>query len=154
MIYQTDRRLSKYLNKYGCLFTALAYARPYLGGREWGAIALQGAWDEAVAKGILSGDLNKDGDLDDPGEIEIIDYSSLLRLLKVPLLWIPGHHNPDTSIEKGIYVIGAFFNPRTKFTHFAVVDSKKKVIFDPIEGGSITCKEGYLKSLRLFSIEV
>lgn len=153
MIYQTDRRLSKYLQKYGCLFTSLAYARPYLGGKDWGAGELQGVWDEAVAKGVLSGDLNKDGDLDDAGELEIQNYPILLRMLKVPLIWIPGHHPPETPIEKGVYAVGAFFNPRTKFTHFAVIDREKKVLFDPIAGGSVTCREGYLKSLRLFSIE-
>lgn len=153
MIYQTNRKLSKYFNRYGCLFTSIAYARPFLGGKDWTAQELQEKWNKALKEGILSGDLNNDGDFDDAKELEIQDYPRLLKLLEVPLEWIPGHHNPAMALVGPLFAVGAFFNPRTKFTHFAVVDHTKKVIFDPIEGGSVTCREGYLKSLRLFSVK-
>jgi len=150
MIYQTDRRLGRYLNKYGCLFTSIAFARPYFGGRDWTAEELREKWDTAIIKRFISGDLNLDGDMDDPGELEIQDHNAVCNLLNVPMSYIPGHHVPAAPIEPNMFAIGAFFNPRTKFTHFAVINRDKQVIFDPIQGGSVTCREGYLKNMRLY----
>ena len=152
MIYQTDPLMGKYYNKYGCLFTSIAYARELLRGHVWTASDLRSKWDESIAKGAITGDLNGDGDMDDPGELVINDHDAVCRILFVDLAYIPGHHNPDTAIDDKTYAVGAFFNPRTNFTHFAAVGRDKKVIFDPIKGGSVTCREGYLKSLRLYSI--
>jgi len=153
MIYQTDAPMGKYFNKYGCLFSSIAFARPFLGGPDWTHADLRDKWDTAIIKGILSGDLNLDGDMDDAGELEIQDHDAVCVLLECPLSYIPGHHNPATPITADLYAVGAFFNPRTKFTHFAVVDKNLKVVYDPIKGGSVTCREGYVKSLRLYSIK-
>jgi hypothetical protein len=153
MIYQTDKRLGRYMNKYACLFTSIAFARPYLGGAEWGAEELREKWDTAIVRGYLSGDLNLDGDMDDPGELEIQNHDAVCDLLGAPMFNIPGHHNPAVIIEPDMYAIGRFFNPRTEFKHFAVINREKKVIFDPIFGGSVTCREGYLLDMRLYSIK-
>lgn len=151
MVYQTDFKLNSPLMKYGCLFLSIAFAREYLRKEPWEAKVLLDAWDQALEKGIISGDINLDGDLDDSGEAEIQDYPGILALLKVPLRW-GRFGQPNEVISTGTYVIGAFYNPTTKFKHFAVVDHNKKVIYDPIRGGSITCRDGYLESLRLFTI--
>ena len=152
MIYQTDPRLGRYYNKYGCLFTSIAYAREYLGGPDWTPNELRAKWEYCIARGFISGDMNKDGDMDDDDELVIQDHNNVCSILGVPLSYIPGHHNPNVVIEKDMYAIGAFRNPRTNFVHFAVIDRNKKVIFDPIEGGSRTVREGYLKSMRLYSV--
>lgn len=152
MIYQTDPKLGRYMNKYGCLFTSIAFARPYLNGKDWSASELREAWDTSILKGWISGDLNLDGDMDDKGELEIQNYPEVCKVLGNKVSWIPGHHHPETKLDDSMFIIGAFFNPRTSFTHFAVIDTHLKVVFDPIYGGSVTCREGHIKSLRLFSI--
>lgn len=152
MIYQTDPSLGKWINKYGCLFTSIAYAREYLRGHKWTAKEIYDAWMKCIEIDAISGDLNADNDMDDPGEAIINDHQKVCDVLWTDLTYIPGHHNINTPITASLYAIGEFYNPRTRFTHFAVVDKDKKVLFDPIKGGSITCREGYLKSLRLYSI--
>lgn len=152
MIFQSNPLLGKYMNKYACLFTCIAFARPYLGGEDWTPEGLRDAWDTAIANRFISGDLNLDGDMDDPGELEIQNHDGVCKTLGVSICYIPGHHNPSTQILNDMYAIGNFYNPRTGFNHFAVINRWKNVVFDPIQGGSITCKEGYLKDIRLYSI--
>ncbi len=156
MIYQTDKRLPAALQKYGCAFVSLASYRESEMGKPWTVEALGAAWEGAIASGLITGDLNGDKDFDDPGEATIQDWGGLAQYLGLRLQYL-GKFHPGAREAVGAFVVSAWYNPKTVFTHFAVGDSRP-VIFDPIEGGSITCRDGYLKpggpdsvgSLRVF----
>lgn len=146
MIYQTDIRLPKPLQKYGCAFTSLAYFREAYLCKPWSADELAAAWNGAIAGGLISGDLNGDGDFDDAGEAMIQNWQSLANYLRLPLQYVGkfGHDFPETPRKH--FSICAWKNDRTNFTHF-VVGSTKPVEFDPIYGGSVTVREGYPRPL-------
>lgn len=150
MIYQTDKRLDDNLEHIGCAFDCVAYAREKYTTKRWTAEEFQAAWNGAIAAKIISGDSSGDGDLFDPGEGMIQDWGQLARFLGAPLQFIKrvdGPYIPDDNE----FVITAWYNPRTKFTHF-VVGMTKPVEWDPIEGGSVTVREGYPVSHRVFKV--
>jgi hypothetical protein len=138
------------MNKYACLFMDIAYAREYYHGYRWSKEELKRIWMEAKTKGVLSGDLNGDGDMDDKGELEIQSHNAVASLLGSPLTYIPGHHPPTTRILNR-YAIGCFFNPRTQFRHFGVIIPDHRVIYDSM-GSSVTIREGVLESIRLYEV--
>jgi len=148
MIYQTDRHLDSNMNHIACAFDSLAYFRERYQNRPWTAYQLQAAWDGALRTGIISPDANHDGDLLDQGEGDITNWQTLADYLgcKVKFLGI----YPPNSLEKlGNFVIARWFNPRTNFRHFVVGDLRP-VEWDPIQGGSVTVREGVVDSLRIF----
>jgi len=154
VIHQNDPRIQKLcpeLWHYGCAFLSLAYYREKYENNPWHVNELVDAWNQARALGVISGDLNGDGDTDDGGECEIQNWTNLCNILGVHLRNIPGHFAPHDPITKGYYSICAWYNPNTKFTHF-VVGIRKPVEFDPIAGGSRTVREGYpdQRGLRVF----
>lgn len=154
MIYQNDPRIvteRPYLAKYGCAFISLAYFRDRFLGQPWKLEALISAWDRALKAGVISGDLNLDGDLDDGGECEILDWTQLCKILGLPLINVTGHFDPFDPMIKPFFSVCAWFNPKTQFTHF-VVGTSRPVEFDPIAGGSRTVREGAPKNngLRIF----
>ena len=76
---------------------------------------------------------------------ELVDY------LGLSLTYIDGHFDPGTSIPTNCYVIEEWYNPNTKFFHFMLGDGLGNIEYDPIEGGSLTHKEGHLYSLRFYN---
>jgi hypothetical protein len=156
MVYQTDPYIRKNcleLYKYGCAVLSTAYYGEKYQKIIWTPQKLIDVWLAARAVRIITGDLNMDGDTDDIGECEIVDWKGLCGLLKLNLEPIPGHFSPKVANQADYYSICAWFNPNTKFTHF-VVGTEKPVEFDPIMGGSKTVKEGAPKQdgLRIFHI--
>ena len=145
MIYQTDRRLPEALQKYGGAFTSLAWYREKFHGRPWTAEGLAAAWAGAIAAGIISGDLNHDGDLSDPGEASILDWGALAHFLECRLQYL-GKFEHGAKEAVGAFCVVAWTNPANGFTHF-VVGSSRPVTFDPIFPGSITVRDGHLNPL-------
>ena len=148
MIKQTDPRLSVDMNHIACAFDSLAYFRERYQGKPWTAEELLAAWNGAISAKIISGDLNGDGSLLGSGEGEIQDWQMLADYLGVKVQYL-GKFAPNADERLGNFVIAGWFNPRTNFTHFVVGDLKP-VEWDPIQGGSVTVREGYVKSLRIF----
>ena len=69
-IKQSDTGLLPEIREWGCLFLCFANASPLIFEGSKGREALNKIWKEAVKKGYITGDLNKDGDCDDDGESE------------------------------------------------------------------------------------
>lgn len=147
MIYQTDKGLDPVIQKYGCLFMSLAWASDI----KYTAMELNKIWYACIAKGHISGDLNRDGDMDDNGEAEILSHDGVARELGSCLAYTNAHNSPTVNIPAGYYAIGAYYNPRTRFTHFVVINRDKEVVYDPIPH-SVTVREGYLKSIRIYKV--
>jgi len=147
---QTDLQLIGYISKYGCFFMCMVYWLSLKKGHDVEYDFLNVVWQNAILKGIISGDVNKDGDMDDGNELLILDKDKLLRLAGVDMRYIGSFAPKAVTKQDGVYLIGEMYNERTKFTHFVGLDDNFKVEYDPIEN-SITAREGVLKSVRVFS---
>lgn len=164
MFFQTDPFFGYYMNKNACLFMVIAYARELYTDFRWPREDLKRLWIEAIGDGtgigesIITGDLNGDGDMDDKGELIVQSHNKLATLLQSPIRMLPPpgkEHFPATHpILKQQYAAGCFYNPNNKFYHFCAIDYKKRIIYDPIEGGSITARVGYLDTIRLYEVLV
>jgi hypothetical protein len=148
---QTDLQLIGYIAKYGCFFMCMTYwITLKMTGTELDYDFLNRLWMDAIKKGIISGDVNKDGDMDDGNELLILDKDRLLTLAGINLRYIGSCKPEDVDSKTGLYFIGEFYNPRTKFTHFAGLDKNLKPEYDPIVN-SMTVREGTLKTVRVYA---
>lgn len=153
---QTDMPLDKNINKYGCFFMSMVYWFNLVVNKvDLGYNRLNNLWLTAIDKKIISGDENKDGDMDDANELLIMDKNALLKLAELKLEYV-GSFSPDKVDKKtGQYYIGEFYREWTEkgkkksFTHFAVIDESFKCVYDPIENSN-TVKNGVLKTVRVF----
>lgn len=146
-ITQSDSRLIRPIQSYGCYFLTLAQASPIIFKEDEGCQRLNGIWVKATELGIISGDINHDGDVDDDGEAEIQNASALAKMLGLNVRYDGVHHKADETIPAGVKVaIGQYW---WKSGHFVLLNKSKKVIYDSY-GKSNTVKNGYLKSMRFF----
>jgi hypothetical protein len=143
--YQTDKKHSSAIQKYGCLFKSIAYfSKKDVSVEEQNII-----WDILVRNGYITGDLNGDGDVDDALESMILNHDAVADALGSDIEYLDAHFPPDTPIPSNCVAIGCF---KWKHTHFAVLDRKKNVIYDPTPNSN-TVKYGKLISLRLYKIK-
>lgn len=147
-INQSDPRLLREIQKYGCYFLCLADASPIVFEGAKGCQMLNGIWAKAIELRVISGDLNHDGDLDDDGEAEIQDATRLAReFFNLKVRYDGIHHKADEIIPANVKVIiGQFW---WKSGHFVRINRLKKVTYDPY-GQSNTVANGYLKTMRYF----
>lgn len=147
-INQADPRLILPIQHYGCYFLTLAQASPIVFSGDEGCQRLNGIWVKATELGIISGDINHDGDVDDDGEAEIQDVTQLAqKFFNLKVKYDGIHHAGDEAIPASVkLVIGQYWY---KSGHFVLLNKSKKVIFDSY-GKSNTVKNGYLKTMRWF----
>lgn len=144
-IKQSDPRLLKVIQKYGCLFLCFAQASPMIFSGEEGIKALNNLWIKAEDEGAINGDLNKDGDYDDLMEAEVKDHNKLARIFALSVRYDGQHHDPSEKIpDKVAFIFGCYF---WKGTHFVNLNRNLSVANDPL-GESNTVKNGYLKNTR------
>lgn len=143
--YQTDKRHSSVIQKYGCLFKSIGYfSKKDISIEEQNSI-----WDRLVRNGSITGDLNGDGDVDDELESIILDHDAVSVALGSDIEYLDAHFPPETPIPTNCVAIGCF---KWKHTHFGVLDRNKNVVYDPIPNSN-TVKNGKLISLRLYKIK-
>lgn len=147
-INQSSAGLLSVIQKYGCYFLCFAEASPIIFEGESGCQRLNGIWMKATEKGIISDDLNHDGDYDDDGEAEIQNPESLARqFFNLRVKYDGIHHNACEVIPSGVkLIIGQYYY---KGGHFVIINRKKKVTFDSY-GISNAVRYGYLKTMRFF----
>ena len=147
-INQADPRLILPIQHYGCYFLTIAQASPIVFSGDEGCQRLNAIWVKATELGIISGDINHDGDVDDDGEAEIQDVTQLAqKFFNLKVKYDGIHHAGDEAIPASVkLVIGQYWY---KSGHFVQLNKSKKVIFDSY-GKSNTVKNGYLKSMRWF----
>lgn len=170
MIYQDAEGIDRDGQKYSCLFNICARPREVLCGKPWTVGEYNDAWRGARAAGIITGDLNGDGDYDDPGEDEIQNYQRLFDFLGVPLLAVPPESLGFATMidRKGILRVAPQKAPLDvrkywvaefwiwKQGHFVQGNGtgKHPAIWDPVSGGSRTRRLGVCESLRVFPIMI
>lgn len=147
-INQSDSRLIKPIQTYGCYFLTLAQASPVVFSGDEGCQRLNGIWVKATELGVISGDINHDGDVDDDGEAEIQNATYLAQtFFNLKVKYDGKHHKADEAIPANVkIVIGQYW---WRSGHFVLLNKSKKVIFDSF-GTSNTVKNGYLKTMRWF----
>lgn len=147
-INQADSRLTKPIQTYGCYFLTLAQASPTVFSGDEGCQRLNGIWVKATELGVISGDINHDGDVDDDGEAEIQNATRLAQdFFNLKVAYDGKHHKADEDIPPEVkIVIGQYW---WKSGHFVLLNKSKKVTFDSY-GKSNTVKNGYLKTTRWF----
>ena len=145
-INQADNRLISPIQHYGCYFLTIAQASPIVFQGDEGCQRLNGIWVKTIELGIISGDINHDGDVDDDGEAEIQDVTRLAQeFFNLKVKYDGKHHGADEAIPANVkIVIGQYWY---KGGHFVLLNKSKKPIFDSY-GKSNTVKNGYLKSMR------
>ena len=175
MKHQTDAQLGKWTNSYGCFFMSLVYWLYWLiTGIDRKYTEIIGIKDAAFDLGVITGDLNRDGDLDDAGageiqgDVRIVGKivngkDELLRLARVPLKYTGRVPIGDYRHEAGDYCIGEFWREwveggrEKKFIHFVGIDGAKLrgrktdrevVVYDPIQN-SRTVRDGRLVAVRV-----
>lgn len=156
MKMQTDPQLIGNINKYGCFFMSMVYWFNLVVNKiEIGFNKLNGWWMAAIDAGIISGDENGDGDMDDANELLIGDKDKLLALAGVKLKY-KGSFAPDKVVKMpGQFYIGEFYREWTEkgkkrsYTHFVGLDENFNVAYDPIPN-SLTVAKGILKTVRVF----
>lgn len=163
MIAQNTEGVDEDAKHYSCLFNVLCSSRK----APWTVSQYNDAWRGARLSGCLSGDLNGDGDYDDPGEDEILNYQRLIDYLGLPLIAVSPESLglPMIKID-GVWRIAPLRSPldpneylvaeawKWKIRHFVRGDGtgSKKPVWDPIQPESLTRKNGFLESLRVFKI--
>lgn len=104
-------------------------------------------WLEAVQKGIITSDLNGDGDYDDNGEAEIQNHTALAKMFGLGVRYDGKHHDPTELIPSKVkFIFGRF---KWKYGHFVVLNKNKEVTFDSL-GKSLTVQNGFLESTRWY----
>jgi hypothetical protein len=61
------------------------------------------------------------------------------------------HYPADHQCNPGELEVQCWFNPATNFHHFVAAENGR-MIYDPIEGGSRTVREGHCESKRVFRV--
>jgi hypothetical protein len=138
MMYETDSGLDQDLQQIGCYAESIAIFNPDITDQE-----MNEAWEKAKTAGYV----NSSGDLIDP--------QGLVNILGYPLKFRDGHFPPDTPVDpETMHIVAKWFNINNGLSHFVVMDGKgiekENVAYDPIEGGSLTVREGSFDSYRLF----
>ncbi len=136
MIRQYDKKLSKDMNKDGCAFLSLAYFSEKITLQKWDSILLVALWNKAKSMDVID------------KENIIQEWDTLAKMFGLNYDYL-GWKEKDFVCNKDQFEICAWYNPRTKFTHFVVGNGKGKVEWDPLEV-SVTVREGHLDSKRVF----
>ena len=144
MIYmrQKNEKLLPAIQKYGCLF--LCYAS--MTEKYFSEYILNEKWEEAIRKGFITGDLNKDGDFDDEGEAIMVNHQGVITdIFGLSYIYDNIHHKASEKIPENVEkIIGRFF---WKTSHFVTIDKDKIPIYDPLEN-SLTVRYGKLADMR------
>lgn len=168
MFYQNEPGLADYIQHYGCLTLDLALAREKITGQLWTKDEFNQLWKDAIAAGIISGDLNCDGDLNDDGEAILQRWDAFCIMGNIPLRALRTDEIkwPMGKDENGVPRIlptAVSFDPtrywvaerwKYKISHFVKGDGTGllKPEYDSIRYGSLTRQKGKIMDLRVLAI--
>ena len=128
-INQTSPYLLPVIQSYGCLFLCFAESSPIIFEGKEGCDTLNHIWQQAEKEGIITPDLNKDGDYDDDGEAEIQNHTLLAnKYFKLDVRYDNVHHSADEDIPDDVVLVFGKYVWRS--SHFVVLNKTKDVTFD------------------------
>lgn len=136
MIFQNISANNEKIRKYGCYLVSFANAVIYFKKQE---VFINAIYDKGLKEGVF----NADCYIDKP--------EKLGKLFDLNISFV-GKKDKDYKTKSNEFEILAFYNPNTDFTHFVLGDGNGKVLFDSL-GKSITVRDGYLDSKRIFRFD-
>ena len=140
MIYQTDPEFPPDIQHFGCYFLSLCF--------HLDRIFSLGIMTHEKVIGIYNAE-ESDSDLGNESFIQnpqgLVDHISNSRV------HYSGFALAGYDCKPGEFEIQCWYNPITDFHHF-VAALNGSVIYDPIEGGSRTVREGHLESKRIYLV--
>jgi hypothetical protein len=140
-IYQTDAEFPPDIRSYGCYFLSLLF--------QLDRLFSLGIMDHKIIQAIYEAE-SKDFDLGP--ECYISNPKGLANHVARGKTDFLGRFDRFYVCRENEFEVCRWFNPNTDFGHFVAGDGKGNVIYDPIEGGSRTVREGYLESKRIFQV--
>ena len=83
-------------------------------------------------------------------EFYVKDWQGLFNYFpSMQVVYTNRHETPDRQCQEGEFEILDWYNPRTGKRHFTAGNGHGYVTYDPM-GESLTVKEGFLRSKRIF----
>jgi hypothetical protein len=140
MIYQTDEEFPPDIQHYGCYFMSLCFQLDRLFNL--------GIMDHKI---LISLYQSEESDSDFSAECYIQNPQGLCNHLVPGKVNFLGIKPSDYQMQDKEFEIQHWYNKNTEFYHFVAGD-QGAVIYDPIEGGSKTVREGYLESKRIYAL--
>lgn len=141
MIYQTDEEFPPDIQHYGCYFLSLLF--------QIDRVLLLGIMDHKIIRSIYDAE---SADFDIGPECYMANPQGLANYVAPKRIEFLGKFERFYMCKEGEFEVCRWTNPATDFGHFVGGDGGGNVIYDPIEGGSRTVREGYLESKRIFKI--
>lgn len=140
LIYQTDTEFESDIRHYGCYLLSLCFQLDRLLGL--------GIMDHKIIETLYNLE-GRDGDIG--AECFIQNPQGICDRIANGKVKYIGRFMKDYVCMPNEFEILHFYNPNTEFGHF-VAGFKGTVIYDPIQGGSRTVREGYLESKRIYTL--
>lgn len=154
MKYQTDKELGPFINKWGCFFISILYHVEKQTGKEFSCDEILAIYREAIVRGYVQKELADaqgrplDGcDVYDPKSVFLLAGGYCKGFYKAPRDFVPASNEVEIlclarADHKGFHFVAG--NKNTKTGKLA-----DEIAFDPIKGGSLTAKLGWIDSKRV-----
>jgi hypothetical protein len=143
MILQTDNRLNKNIRDYGCYFMDILYLSNKFTGLQLSVERIERLYKTFVQAGAMT------------STCSIKDPNRCFTMAGLQVRYTDKHEKPSRRCNTDEIEILCYYNPDGNggrgFTHFVVGDGYGHVAYDPI-GNSVTVRDGYLKSKRIFKL--
>lgn len=161
MIYQTDDEFEPDIQHFGCYFLSLMYQL----NRFFAIPVLDHKVIEAIYVTCEHTDANNNGVTDMQPECFISDPQGVVDFVVPGRVIFAGAADKAYTCQSGEFAIQEWFNPKrpdpanpgktigTDFHHFVAEGHDGGVEYDPIEGGSVTVRNGSMISKRIYRIK-
>lgn len=141
MILQTNSKLNAKIHEYGCYFMDIVWHAVRKKGLEVTPEIINTLYDKAIAAGGMN------------ENCLILNPDVVFKTLGLDVKYTGRHEKPSRRCAMNEIEILKFTNPTTGFSHFVAGDGYGHVAYDSL-GESVTVREGYLESKRIFKVEV
>jgi len=168
MIFQTNKKLGPYLNKWGCFFCSILQKVEKVSGVSFSENDTLTIYTKAMASGAISAEIKDDPDTpqDEMDGVTILQPAVVFNIAAayakvksrcVGCAWsdpsvVPFLHQEEIIELKRHDKKGSHFVSGTGRSPTPGRPWQDEIEFDPIEGGSVAAKLGYIASKRILTI--
>lgn len=141
MVYELNPALEPVLTKYSCYLLSMFAWRDFQTGGNFTAQEVNAAFDLCLSKGFVDKDCVV---LNPTAVFTLIGGTGVFRQVDGNT-----HFEPSYRPEATDYLIAEYHNTATGYSHFVTVNHELKIVYDSLDGKSITIRDGALKGLRV-----
>jgi hypothetical protein len=149
MIFQTDDEFESDIQHFGCYFLSLMWQL----NRLLGVPSLDHKTVEVIYNTCRHLDANNNGVTDMAPEAFIADPQGVVDFVAPGKVRFVGLEGAGYQCKVSEFAVQQWFNPATGFKHFVAEGPDGRVLYDPIEGGSRTVREGHIDSKRIYALK-